>query len=110
MAPFYDELCKELEWKTDQALLKKMKAANEAKLKELDAAIEDAEKNLGESEIRENMLKKAEYLCSIGDKVSIIYYPPLKVIFWHGPSACPSVCVHESLPCFVCSRQYLSKR
>ncbi|KAH3816789.1 hypothetical protein DPMN_118312 [Dreissena polymorpha] len=25
-------------------------------------------KNLGESEIRENMLKKAEYLCSIGDK------------------------------------------
>ena len=71
MAPFYDELCKEFEWKSDAALLKKMKAANEAKLKELDVAIEDAEKNLGESEIRENMLTKAEYLCSIGDKVCV---------------------------------------
>lgn len=69
MAPFYDELCKELNWKTDHALLKKMKAANEAELKKLDEAIEDAEKNLGESEIRESMLKKAEYLCQIGDKV-----------------------------------------
>lgn len=45
-----------------------MKAANEAELKKLDASIEDAEKNLGETEVREFMLKKAEYLCKIGDK------------------------------------------
>lgn len=70
MAPFYEELCKDLEWKTDQALLQKMKAANEAEIKRLDEAVEDAEKNLGETEVREFMLKKAEYLCRIGDKVS----------------------------------------
>lgn len=68
MAPFYEELSHSLGWKIDQGLLKKMRAANETELKKLDAAIADAEKNLGESEIRENMLKKAEYLCSIGDK------------------------------------------
>jgi 26S proteasome regulatory subunit N7 len=71
MAPFYEELSHSLSWKIDQALLKKMRAANHAELKKLDEAIADAEKNLGESEIRENMLKKAEYLCSIGDKVNI---------------------------------------
>lgn len=68
MAPFYEEVCKEFGWKVDAALLKKMKATNEAELKKLTEAIDDAEKNLGESEIRENMLKKAEYLCQIGDK------------------------------------------
>lgn len=72
MAPFYEELCHCLSWKIDQALLKKMRAANEAELKKLDAAIADAEKNLGETEIRENMLKKAEYLCAIGDKVTLV--------------------------------------
>ena len=71
MAPYYEECCKDLGWRTDQALLKKMKTANEAELKKLDEAISDAETNLGETEIRENMLKKAEYLCKIGDKVSV---------------------------------------
>lgn len=70
MAPFYEELCKDLKWKCDENLLKKMKAANEAELKKLDVSIEDAEKNLGETEVREFMLKKAEYLCKIGDKVN----------------------------------------
>uniref|UniRef100_A0A8W8LYS5 26S proteasome non-ATPase regulatory subunit 6 n=1 Tax=Magallana gigas TaxID=29159 RepID=A0A8W8LYS5_MAGGI len=57
MAPFYEELCKDLKWKCDENLLKKMKAANEAELKKLDVSIEDAEKNLGETEVREFMLK-----------------------------------------------------
>ena len=69
MAPYYEACCKELGWRVDQALLKKMKSVNEAELKKLDEAIADAEKNLGESEIRESMLAKAEYLCKIGDKV-----------------------------------------
>ena len=72
MAPFYEELCKDLKWKCDESLLKKMKAANETELKKLDVSIEDAEKNLGETEVREFMLKKAEYLCKIGDKVGLI--------------------------------------
>jgi len=68
MTPFYLECCKELAWPVDQNLVSKMKTANEEKLKELDSRIEDAEKNLGETEIREANLLKAEYLSLIGDK------------------------------------------
>lgn len=69
MAPFYEELCTDLSWPVNQALLDKMKTANEAKLKEFDEKVEDAEKNLGETEVRDFMLNKAEYLCRIGAKV-----------------------------------------
>lgn len=68
MAPFYEEVCKELNWPVDQNLLATMKKANQQRLEELDAAIEDAEKNLGEGEVREANLKKSEFLCRIGDK------------------------------------------
>nr|QBH74011.1 26S proteasome non-ATPase regulatory subunit [Thermobia domestica] len=68
MAPFYEEVCTDLGWAVDEALMSKMRAANKAKLQELDEAIEDAEKNLGEMEVREANLKKSEYLCRIGDK------------------------------------------
>ena len=69
MAPFYEEVCRDLGWKVEEKLLATMKAANEEKLKQLDEAIEDAEKNLGETEIRDAMLSKAEHLSRIGDKV-----------------------------------------
>ncbi|OWK02775.1 PSMD6 [Cervus elaphus hippelaphus] len=68
MAPYYEALCKSLEWQMDVDLLNKMKKANEDELKRLDEELEDAEKNLGESEIRDAMMAKAEYLCRIGDK------------------------------------------
>lgn len=68
MAPFYLECCKDLSWSVDQKLLSKMQAENETKLKALDAKIEDAEKNLGDTEIREANLAKAEYLSLIGDR------------------------------------------
>lgn len=68
MAPFYQELCRELNWKVDQALLKRMKGANTVDLQKLDDTIQDAEKNLGEMEVRDASLAKAEYLCKIGDK------------------------------------------
>ncbi|XP_033104060.1 26S proteasome non-ATPase regulatory subunit 6-like [Anneissia japonica] len=68
MAPFYEIVCKDLSWKTDQKLLKKMKEANEAELKHLDSQIEDAQQNQGETEVRDALLAKAEYLCRIGDK------------------------------------------
>ena len=70
MAPFYEEVCKDLSWKLDGNLLKKMQDENSTQLKKFDEKIEDAEKNLGETEVREFMLEKAEYLCRIGDKVS----------------------------------------
>lgn len=69
MAPYYEALCKSLEWQIDVDLLNKMKKANEEELKRLDNELEDAEKILGESEIRDAMMAKAEYLCRIGDKV-----------------------------------------
>lgn len=68
MALFYEEVCKELNWTVDPVLLSGMKERNDAKLKALDAAIEDAEQNLGEMEVRESNLKKAEFLCRIGNK------------------------------------------
>lgn len=68
MAPWYEEICKELGWTVDKSLLDRMKEANRKKVEELDAAIEDAEKNLGEMEVREANLKKSEFLCKIGDK------------------------------------------
>ncbi|KAK2151699.1 hypothetical protein LSH36_354g02018 [Paralvinella palmiformis] len=68
MAPYYELVCADLGWPIDQAVLEKMKDANLAKLKELDTAVEDAEQNLGETEVRDFMLKKAEYLSKIGDK------------------------------------------
>lgn len=69
MAPYYEGLCKELKWQLDSDLLSKMKKTNEEELKRLDDVLEDAEKNLGESEIRDAMMAKAEYLIRIGDKV-----------------------------------------
>merc|ERR1712141_861457 len=45
-----------------------MMAENETQLKFLEDKIKDAEENLGESEHREALLAKAEYLTKIGDK------------------------------------------
>ncbi|KAK2723111.1 hypothetical protein QYM36_003336 [Artemia franciscana] len=67
MAPFYEDLCKDLGWTKDSSLAEKLSTANKAKLAEMDAAIVDAEENLGEMEVREANLKKAEYLSKIGD-------------------------------------------
>lgn len=53
MAPWYEEVCAELGWTVDHQLLTEMKAVNAKKVEELDAVIEDAEKNLGEMEVRE---------------------------------------------------------
>ncbi|XP_078595416.1 26S proteasome non-ATPase regulatory subunit 6-like [Branchiostoma floridae x Branchiostoma japonicum] len=68
MAPFYQETCEELGWTVDTALHGRMKQANEQELKRLDDVLADAEANLGESEIKDALLAKAEYLCKIGDK------------------------------------------
>ncbi|XP_055851781.1 26S proteasome non-ATPase regulatory subunit 6 [Episyrphus balteatus] len=70
MAPFYELVCSELNWPVDKDLLARMKENNKTELEKLDAAIEDAEKSLGEMEVREANLKKSEFLCRIGDKVA----------------------------------------
>ena len=69
MAPLYEELAAELKWSVDKALLAKMQSNNEEMFKKLDETLKDAEENLGETEIRDALYAKAEYLCKIGDKV-----------------------------------------
>jgi len=68
MAPLYVAVCKDLKWQVDGNLLAKMEEANKTTLTTLDAAITDATENLGESETREALLKKSEFLALIGDK------------------------------------------
>jgi len=71
-APLYEYVCKELKWSVDAKLLASFKEKNKEKLTSLDAAISDAKDNLGESEVREALLKKAEFLAQIGDKDATI--------------------------------------
>ena len=64
----YEQCCRDLKWSPDTKLLSGFKAKNKESLAALDAGISDAEENLGESEVREALLKKAEFLAQIGDK------------------------------------------
>ena len=66
MAPYYEKVCKDLGWKVDQDLLQKMKVENEKELKKLDEKI--AEEMEYESDEKDVLIMKAEYLCKIGEK------------------------------------------
>lgn len=70
MAPFYLSLCDDVGKPVDATLLSKMETVNKTELQKLEEGIKDAEKNFGETEQRDALLAKAEYLCKIGDKVS----------------------------------------
>ncbi len=72
MAPFYQLLCTELGIPMDTAKVAEMQTAIAAKLAELDEKVKDAEENLGETEVRDGMLAKAEFLASIGDKPAAV--------------------------------------
>ena len=69
MTPFYEQLVTEFKWKTDEALLKTLKAANAAELKKLDDKLEDAQTNLGETDVSDALIAKAQFYARIGDKV-----------------------------------------
>jgi 26S proteasome regulatory subunit N7 len=64
----YLQLCDLFGWKKDDVWVVDTSKANEEKLNALDAKIEDAEKNFGETEVREANLAKAEFLCRVGTK------------------------------------------
>ena len=68
MSPLYEEVCEDLGWEVDTAALERMRAANAERLQELGDKITDAEENLGEMEVRDALLAKAEYLADIGDR------------------------------------------
>lgn len=68
MAPFYQSLCSEAGRPPDPALLSQLRGANESELARLEEALKDARENLGDTEVRDALLAKAEYLTKIGDK------------------------------------------
>ena len=59
-APLYEYVCKELKWPVDAKLMASLKEKNKESLESMDSAISDAKENLGESEVRESLLKKAD--------------------------------------------------
>ncbi|GMT24212.1 hypothetical protein PFISCL1PPCAC_15509, partial [Pristionchus fissidentatus] len=72
MGPLYKTICEDLQVPIDSTLLESMKTKNTKRIVEIEAEIEDAEHNLGESEVRQAWLKKSEYLCQIGEKDAAI--------------------------------------
>jgi len=68
MLPYYLSLVDQFKWEADQGLVDKLKASNDETIKTLDDKVKDAEENLGESEIREALLARADFYCRIGDK------------------------------------------
>lgn len=62
-------MCTELGREIDDSLLSELETANKAELAKLEEGIEDAMKNFGETEQRDALMAKAEYLCKIGNKV-----------------------------------------
>lgn len=67
MAPAYEAICEELGFEVDSAKLEALAKANQQRLEKLEAAIKDAEENLGDVEVREARAAKADYLCKIGE-------------------------------------------
>ena len=70
-APLYQFTCSELSWQPDSARLEAMQQANQKRLAELDAAIKDAEENMGDIEVRNALTAKADYLNKIGEVTHI---------------------------------------
>ncbi|KAJ1499592.1 26S proteasome non-ATPase regulatory subunit 6, partial [Coelomomyces lativittatus] len=72
MAPFYIHLCEECKLPLDNAMLTALESVNREEIEKLQAKIEDAEKNSGETEISEALISKADYLGKIGEKQKAI--------------------------------------
>lgn len=68
MTPFYQHMCERLGETPQQGLLEKMQKCNEEELKRLEARIEDAKENLGDTEVRDALVAKADHFLLIGDK------------------------------------------
>lgn len=70
MAATYEAVCEEFGWPVDQAKLSGVRTANAAKLEELESKIKDAEENLGDTEVREALFAKADFLMCIGERAA----------------------------------------
>jgi 26S proteasome regulatory subunit N7 len=69
MLPYYEKyLCPAPLGPADEALKATLKAQNEDELAKIEAKIEDAKENLGDIEVRDALLEKADFFNRIGDK------------------------------------------
>lgn len=66
LSEHYVSICSEFGWEVDQSELEKLKAKTAEELKVLEEKITDATENLGDSEVREALYEKAQFLCKIG--------------------------------------------
>ena len=69
MSCYYKECCDEFGWKMDKQLLAKMESKNKEEFVKLDAKI--AEEKEYESDEKDALIAKAEYLCQIGNRVCL---------------------------------------
>ena len=67
MATTMEELCERFGWTRDEGAVKRMREANERRLREIDAKIEDAKENLGDVEVRDAMYERARFYASVGE-------------------------------------------
>jgi len=73
MLPYYEKhLCPSPLGPADEALKAELKAKNDEDLEKLEERITDAKENLGDIEIRDALLAKAEFFNRIGDKDNAI--------------------------------------
>ncbi|XP_050292694.1 26S proteasome non-ATPase regulatory subunit 6-like [Anthonomus grandis grandis] len=72
MAPYYELICKQLNWNMDKSLMKDMTESNTKALDSLESEIEYATNNLGAIDTKVALLNKADYLSQIGDKEETI--------------------------------------
>ncbi|KAJ1974643.1 proteasome regulatory particle subunit [Dimargaris xerosporica] len=68
MAPWYALVCDDLAIPVNSNELTRMQQANQQALAQFETQLADAEETLGETEVSELLLKKAQYLAQIGDK------------------------------------------
>lgn len=68
MAPIYETVCQELEVPVNPAQLQTMKEANAAELQRLADSLKETEENAGETEVRDVLHARADYLADIMDR------------------------------------------
>lgn len=68
MAPAYIWFCNGIGECPDEALLESLRQQNDKDVAGFESKAKDAEENLGESEVRDALLEKAQYLHRIGNK------------------------------------------
>lgn len=72
MGPYYEKICVDLGFPKDAALSAKLTATNEADLAKIEATIKDATDNLGETEVSDALISKANHFSRIGDSVKAV--------------------------------------